>query len=160
MAPEFAQTIHERVTGEIEPLVDVLEALGRDRLDADQRAANVRAPHRLQEFLILGGFHRDLRVENQVVGQRGQPLHQVEPLLADRLELVKARVIGAPPRRREIALADRIEVVVGERDEPEAQPAQVDDLVDDRVHVRARGRWPSVRHTEQNEQCFGQPRTV
>ena len=26
--------------------------------------------------------------------------------------------------------------------------------------ARARGAWPSVRHTEQNEQCFGQPRTV
>src|SRR6058998_882983 len=26
--------------------------------------------------------------------------------------------------------------------------------------VRCRGRWPSVFHTEQNEQCFGQPRTV
>ncbi len=25
---------------------------------------------------------------------------------------------------------------------------------------RCRGSWPSVRHTEQNEQCFGQPRTV
>jgi hypothetical protein len=25
---------------------------------------------------------------------------------------------------------------------------------------RCRGFWPSVRHTEQNEQCFGQPRTV
>jgi hypothetical protein len=26
--------------------------------------------------------------------------------------------------------------------------------------VRWRGVWPSVRQTEQNEQCFGQPRTV
>src|SRR5260370_1294701 len=26
--------------------------------------------------------------------------------------------------------------------------------------ARCRGRWPSVFHTEQNEQCFGQPRTV
>ncbi len=26
--------------------------------------------------------------------------------------------------------------------------------------ARTRGFWPSVRHTEQNEQCFGQPRTV
>src|SRR5487761_161375 len=26
--------------------------------------------------------------------------------------------------------------------------------------ARWRGRWPSVRQTEQNEQCFGQPRTV
>ncbi len=25
---------------------------------------------------------------------------------------------------------------------------------------RCRGFWPSVRQTEQNEQCFGQPRTV
>ena len=26
--------------------------------------------------------------------------------------------------------------------------------------LRCRGFWPSVRQTEQNEQCFGQPRTV
>ena len=26
--------------------------------------------------------------------------------------------------------------------------------------LRMRGFWPSVRHTEQNEQCLGQPRTV
>src|SRR6266852_3574259 len=26
--------------------------------------------------------------------------------------------------------------------------------------VRWRGRWPSVRQTEQKEQCLGQPRTV
>ena len=26
--------------------------------------------------------------------------------------------------------------------------------------VRCRGFWPSVRHTEQKEQCFGQPRIV
>ena len=26
--------------------------------------------------------------------------------------------------------------------------------------VRMRGAWPSVRQTEQNEQCLGQPRTV
>ena len=28
------------------------------------------------------------------------------------------------------------------------------------VDAALRGFWPSVRHTEQNEQCFGQPRTV
>ena len=54
-----------------------------------------------------------------------------------------------------------IEVVVGERDEPEALAPQLDDLFDDRVGApRWRGRWPSVFHTEQNEQCLGQPRTV
>src|SRR4029078_11693267 len=26
--------------------------------------------------------------------------------------------------------------------------------------VRCRGRWPSVFHTEQKEQCLGRPRTV
>ena len=55
----------------------------------------------------------------------------------------------------------RIEIVVGQRDEAEALAPQLDDLLDDRVGRRAgAGCWPSVRHTEQNEQCFGQPRTV
>ncbi len=53
-----------------------------------------------------------------------------------------------------------IEVVVGERDEPEAASAQLDDLLDHDVNRRCRGFCPSVRHTEQNEQCLGQPRTV
>ena len=62
---------------------------------------------------------------------------------------------------REVVERHRIEVVVGERDEPEPPAPQLDDLPDHRVDVALRAAlWPSVRHTEQNEQCFGQPRTV
>ena len=81
---------------------------------------------------------------------------------AQRLELVQPRLC----RRGARAIArsskrDRIEVVVGERDEPEAEAPQLDDLAGRRDRrARCRGSWPSVRHTEQNEQCFGQPRTV
>jgi hypothetical protein len=39
-----------------------------------------------------------------------------------------------------------------------SQPPQVHDPADGATP--APRRWPSVRHTEQNEQCFGQPRTV
>ena len=61
----------------------------------------------------------------------------------------------------QIGQRDRIEVVVGQRHEPEAAPAQLDDLARRRCRrARCRGFWPSVRQTEQNEQCFGQPRTV
>jgi hypothetical protein len=41
-----------------------------------------------------------------------------------------------------------------------ALAAQFHDLVDDDVDVPLPGCWPSVRQTEQNEQCFGQPRMV
>ena len=75
-------------------------------------------------------------------------------------ELVELRRVRAARGHAQVFERDRIEVVVGERDEAEAAPAQLDDLVDHRVDVALRGFWPSVRHTEQNEQCFGQPRTV
>ena len=39
---EFLQPLGERVAGEVEVLVDVLQPFGRHRLDADQRAANAR----------------------------------------------------------------------------------------------------------------------
>ena len=55
---------------------------------------------------------------------------------------------------------DRIEVVVGQRDEAEAlRRSSTISSITASVGA-ARGFWPSVRHTEQNEQCLGQPRTV
>ena len=56
----------------VEVLVDVLEPFGRDRLDADERALDVRAPHRVEELGILRRFHRDLREEHGVARQLRQ----------------------------------------------------------------------------------------
>ena len=79
----------QRVAGQVEPLVDVLQPFRRHRLDADQRAADVRPAHRVEELRILGRFHRDLREEHHVVGQLRELRHQLEALGAQRLELVQ-----------------------------------------------------------------------
>ena len=57
-------------------------------------------------------------------------VHQLEPLGAQRLQLVQAPVIGAARGLLEIFERDRVEVVVGERDEAEAEAPQLDDLLD------------------------------
>ena len=158
---ERLQPRHQRLAGVVEVLEDRLQPFGRHRFDADERAANPRAVHRLEELGVLGRFHRDLGVEHQVVGQLLELRHQLEALLrASRCSDGELRLVGAAVGRGEVGERHRIEVVVGEQDEAEALAAQLDDLADDRVDPRCRGFWPSVRHTEQNEQCFGQPRTV
>ena len=63
------QPLDQGFAGEVEPLVDVLQAFGRHRLDTDERAADVRAPHGREELDVFGGLHRDLRVEHHVVRQ-------------------------------------------------------------------------------------------
>ena len=90
-----------------------------------------RLLHRVEELRILGRFHRDLREEHHVVRQLRQPRHQLEPLRAQRLQLVQPRRDRRAARAmREIVERDRIEVVVGERDEAEAAAPQLDDLLD------------------------------
>ena len=66
--PEYAQARDEIGAGEVEPLVHILQPLFGDRLDANQGAANPRAFHGIQKRRILGGFHRDLGVEDEIVG--------------------------------------------------------------------------------------------
>src|SRR5256885_6595697 len=80
VAAERAQPRDEFVAGEVEPLVDVVEAVARDRLDADERAENPRALHRVEKLRILGRPHRDLRVEDEILRQRGEARHQREAL--------------------------------------------------------------------------------
>ena len=93
-------------------------------------------------------------------GSCGERFHQLEALGAHRLQLLEPGLVRAPRGLGEIVERHRIEIVVGERDEPEPAPPQIHDLPITASTVRCRGRWPSVFHTEQNEQCFGQPRTV
>ncbi len=90
---ERAQAFDERVAGEVEALVDVLQAFRRHRFDADQRAADARVAHRIEKRGIFRRFHRDLREEHHVVGQLREARHQLEPLRAERFQLVQARWI-------------------------------------------------------------------
>ena len=158
---ERPQPRDQRVAGRVEALVDVLEAVRRDRLDADERALDAGPAHGVEELVILGGLHRDLREEHHVGRQLGQPPHQVEAVVAHGLQFEEPGAVRPPARLGEVGLRDGVEVVVGQRDEPEAEAAQLARPLRRPPHCRARrGAWPSVRHTEQNEQCFGQPRTV
>ena len=84
---------------------------------------------------ILRGLHGDLREEHHVPGQLRQPLHQLEPLGAQRAQLGQPRGVVLPFRLRQIRQRDRVEVVVGQRHETIATPPEFDDLVDDRVHA-------------------------
>ena len=89
--------------------------------------------HRVEELGVLGRFHGDLREEHHVVGQLGEPRHQLEALGAHRLQRLVLRLVVAPRRHLQVGQRHRIEVVVGERDEAEAAAPQLDDLLDDRV---------------------------
>ena len=93
----------------------------------------MRLAHGFEKLGILGRFHGDLRVEHHVLRQRREAFHQLEALGAHRGELLEAALVVPPRRLREIVEGHRIEVVVGERDEPESHPAERHDFVDDRV---------------------------
>ena len=82
-----------------------------------------------QELGVLGGFHRDLREEDRVLGQPRELRHQLEALGADRLQLMEVRLVLAALGHPQVFERDRIEVVVGERDEAEAAAPQLDDLL-------------------------------
>jgi hypothetical protein len=51
---------------------------------------------------ILGGFHRDLRIEDEVPGQLRELGHQLKSLGADGCELVESATILPPFRHTEI----------------------------------------------------------
>ena len=130
---KLAQPLHERLAGLVEPLVDVLQPLGCDRLDADQRTLDVRAAHRVEERPVLGGLHRDLGEEDHVARQLREPRHQLESLGPQRLQLLQPRDVFLTFRHGQVFQRDGIEVVVGQRDEPEPQTPELDNLRHDTV---------------------------
>ena len=132
MLTKLAQTLHERLADLVEPLVDVFQPFGRDRLDADQCALDVRPAHRVEERLVLGGLHRDLGEKDHVRRQLREPRHQLESLGPQRPQLFE------PPRsltlrHGQVRQRDGIEVVVGKRDEPEPVTPELDNLRHDTV---------------------------
>ena len=95
------------------------------------------SPHRLEELRIFRGLHGDLGVEHQIVRQLGQLRHQLHALLAQRLQLMQSGRIGAAARLRQILEGHRIEIVVGQGDEPESETPQFHDLARPRGPRRA-----------------------
>ena len=127
------EALDEGLSRVVEVLVDVLQPFRRHRLHADERPLDAGAMHGAQELGILRSFHRDLREEHHVGGQFGELVHQGEPLGALGLERLETRGVVTPLGHAQIFQRDRIEIVVGKGDEPEAAPAQLDDLLDDAV---------------------------
>ena len=105
----------------------------RDRFHADQRALDMRLAHRVEELRIFGRLHRDLREEHHVARKLREPLHQLEPLGARSPAALRAGLVLPASRHPQIFQRHRIEVVVGERDEPESATAEIDDLLDHAV---------------------------
>ncbi len=130
---ERTKPVHETLSRLVEALVHVFQPFGRHRFDSDERAFDARRLHRVQEVRILRRFHRDLREEHHVVGELGQPVHQLEPLRPDRAERLELRLIAAPRGHGQIGERDGIEIIIGERDEAEAAPPQLDDLAEDAI---------------------------
>jgi hypothetical protein len=147
---KFAESLYQRLARLIETLVDILQPFGCDRLDAHERAFDVRASHRIEERIILCRLHRYLGEEHHVRRQFRQPCHELEPFGPQRPELLEARHVALPLRHREISQGDRVEIVVGECDEAEAAAAKLDDLRRHGVHGSL-SRFLSVRTPDRAE---------
>ena len=116
-----------------------VESVTRDGLKDVYKGFNLAGDELVARLRIFRSLHRDLCEEHELLRELGKLLHQIETFLTQRFQFLQARGIGAPPRRGQIGLRDRIEVVVGERDEPEAAAAKLDDLRHD--HVDAAVAW-------------------
>ena len=110
---------------------DCLEAFGSDGFDADEGAFDVGFAHGVEVLAVFAGLHGDLGEEDHVFGELGQFGHEEEAFGADGGELFEFGEVVLFAREAEVGEADRVEVVVGEGDEAEADLAEVDDLVDD-----------------------------
>ena len=130
---ERSEPLDQIIAREVESFVDVLQAFGRHRLDADQCAADARCTHRVEKCRVLRRFHRDLCVKHHVRRQFRELGHQIETLATHRLELAQPRLVGTASRFRKVIQRDGIEVVVGERNESKTLAPEFDDLPDHRV---------------------------
>src|SRR6185312_3260058 len=126
--PESSQTLDQLFPRQIEVLINIFQSIRRHRLNPNQCALDARGLHRIQKFQVLSGFHRDLCEENHVIGELRQTRHQHEPLIPNGLQFVVARGVVLSLRQFQIGNRHRIKVVIGERDEAKAHPAQLYDF--------------------------------
>src|SRR5712692_2767580 len=133
MLPESAEPLHEIAARGIELLKDGLQSFRRDRFDSDQGSLNPGLAHGVQEFGIFSRFHRDLREEHHVLWQLGQASEQFKSLVLYGLHLSKSVVGILTPCQLQILKRDRIEVVIGQRDESKSHSTQFDNFVDDPI---------------------------
>src|SRR6185437_16684693 len=95
---------------------------------ANEGAFDVGPTHRIQVFAVFAGFHGDLREKHHVFGELGELFHQVEAIGADCIELVEAAQVVLLARQAKVGLGNRVEIVVGERDEAKSETAQRNNL--------------------------------
>jgi hypothetical protein len=115
---ELPQPLHQRLSCVIAVLIDVLETFGRPGFDADTCAFDLGRAHRVEERLVFRGFHRDLPEKDHVGRPFRQPCHQFESLGPQCSELFQPLLVLVPSRHRSISQCHRVEVVVGQCDEP------------------------------------------
>ena len=135
MLAERTQAGDQRLSHVVEALVDILQAFRCHGLHAHKCALDVGAPHGLEERGVLGRLHGDLREEHHVGWQFRQAVHQLEPLGAQRPQLLEPCCVALPLRHREIGQCHRIEVVIGQCDEPKAPATELHDLRDNGIHA-------------------------
>src|SRR5271165_6070672 len=133
VAAEILQPVDQRLSGEIEVLVNIFQSVGRDRFHADQRSQDVRGLHGIEEFVVLRGFHRDLGIEDGVFGEPCQAGHQFKAFRTNGLQLLKMSFVFLALRQFEVGQSDGIEIIVGQSDEAEAEASQLHDLFDDGI---------------------------
>ena len=126
---ERLQLLRKRLARVVEVLEHRLQPLWSHRLHAHQRALDVGLAHRIQILAVFAGLHGDLREEHHVLRQLRQLGHQLEALVANPHQLVDLRRVALLARQPQIGQRHRIEVVVRQRDEPEADAPQRNDLV-------------------------------
>src|SRR5713101_10083953 len=125
---ESAQALYQVAAGGIELLKDGLQSFRGDRFDSDQGSLDHGLAHGVQEFGIFGRFHRDLREEHHVLWQLGQASQQFKSLVPYGLQLSKSVVGILTPGQLQILKRDRIEVVIGQRDESKSHSTQFDNF--------------------------------
>ena len=124
------QAFDELFAHQIESLVDIFQPFRRDRLHADQRAADSCARHRLQERGSSAASMVICVKNTMSSGELGQSLHQRKALGANGFELAQVRPIAPARSLGQVGKRHRVEIVIGQRDEPEPSPSQLHRFVD------------------------------
>ena len=150
MGAERLQAHGEAVARFVEVLENGLQALFSHRLHSNERPEDVGLFHCHQELHVLARFHRNLREENHVLGQQGQFLHEVEPLVANLLQLGYTRRVALLFRQMDVGDGHRVKVIVGQSNEAVPETPELDDFVNDHIRL-ALARLLPVRAPNRTE---------
>src|SRR5205085_1487839 len=114
-------------------LVTGLQSFRGNGLDPHERPFDVGRLHCIEELGVFRSFHGDLSEENCVLGKLCQASHERKTLCPDRLQFIQSSRIVLLLSEPNIGERNRIKIVVGECDKPEAQPSELNDFLDHNV---------------------------